>query len=293
MRDLIYDRLGDLKKSRVVAATIFTLLYLGIYSLLGIVGDSDPSSILNTDPYFLLVMQAFAAGLFFVLLPWLMVRFFWNVEKGIFPTISGKSVGLILLIVFANMIVLSGIVEWNIGIDLPDGAFEEWASAKEAELKVLTEHLIEFEGVGHFFLALFAVAVIPAIGEELLFRGVLQNTLRKLSGNKHLAIWISAILFSAIHLQFYGFFPRMLLGALFGYLYLWSGKLSVAVLAHFFHNGLALLFAYIAGLSGLEMEPEQLEKSAPIWLIGVFALIAGYAIFMFYKSHHDKVEERI
>lgn len=295
MRDSIFLKVNELPGLRVWVSALFIFAYLASYVVLGATEDTDTNTILNTNPYLLLALQAFSSALFFLVIPWLMVRFFWKVEDGVFPLVDMPSTGWVFLIVFSNLFVLSGIIEWNTGLDLPDGPFEDWAVAKEAELKALTEHLIEFQGFGHLMLALFAVALLPALGEEILFRGILQNATRKLFRNKHLAIWFCAFLFSAVHLQFYGFFPRMLLGALFGYLYVWSGNLSVAVLAHFFHNGLALVGAYVASSSSIPVEPDQLEKSAPVWLIGTFAIIVGFSIFKFHQLYHlnDKMEERL
>ena len=81
------------------------------------------------------------------------------------------------------------------------------------------------------------IAVLPAIGEEIIFRGMIQNDFYRATRNIHLSIWISALLFSAIHIQFFGFFPDCFLVRLFGYLYYWSGNLLMPMLAHFINNG--------------------------------------------------------
>jgi len=103
------------------------------------------------------------------------------------------------------------------------------------------------------------VAVVPAVGEELLFRGVLQKIMIAWTKNPHFGVWITAFLFSALHLQFFGFFPRMLLGALFGYLFLWSKSLWLPILGHFINNGTVVLASYFY--------PEMVNK-ADIALFG-------------------------
>lgn len=287
MRDILYENVNVLSRSKASLFVILTLAYISIYVILGASSSEGSGMILEMDVFILLVVQGISSALMFWLIPWLFLRFGVGFKEQLLETIDWKSLAWIFLIVFSNLIVLSVVIEWNISLDLPDGWFENWASGKEAELKVLTEHLINFQGFGHFLLALVVMAVVPAIGEEILFRGLLQNLIKKVSGNAHLAIWISAFLFSAIHLQFYGFFPRFLLGALFGYLYLWSGKLSTAVLAHFFHNGLALVFAFMAGMSSMDIEPEQMEQSAPWALVGVFLVIGVYGVIKFVQLQKE------
>ena len=89
------------------------------------------------------------------------------------------------------------------------------------------------------------VAIIPGIGEEFVFRGLIQNHIFGISKNIHIAIWVSAFLFSLFHMQFYGIIPRMLLGVLFGYLYYFSGNIIYPMVAHFFNNGFTLVMLYL------------------------------------------------
>jgi membrane protease YdiL (CAAX protease family) len=130
-----------------------------------------------------------------------------------------------------------------------------------------------------FLAAIVILAIVPAIGEELLFRGILQNKIEMLSKNKHIAIWITAFIFSFIHFQFYGFVPRLLLGALFGYLYIWSGNLTIPILAHFINNGFTLLLLY-AGVN--------FEMSVPMEItILSFILVISF-LYIFKKTSTEK-----
>ena len=115
----------------------------------------------------------------------------------------------------------------------------------EEKAREMTQVLTNFSSTGRLLVAFLVIAVLPGIGEELVFRGLLQNKLLALTRNPHVAIWVSAALFSAVHFQFYGFLPRMLLGAVFGYLYVWSGNLWVPILAHFVNNAFTLLMVYL------------------------------------------------
>jgi membrane protease YdiL (CAAX protease family) len=144
-------------------------------------------------------------------------------------------------------------------------------------MQELTTYLTNFENIVEFLAAIVILAVVPAIGEELLFRGILQNKITLLTKNYHVAIWVSAIIFSAIHFQFYGFVPRVLLGALFGYLYVWSGNLGVAILAHFINNGFTLFLIY-AGLSLDAVAPIELCVGATVLVITFLYLFRRQAL---------------
>ena len=111
--------------------------------------------------------------------------------------------------------------------------------------------------------ALVVVAVVPAVGEEVLFRGILQRNLTRWTGNVHAGIWLAAILFSAIHVQFLGFVPRMLLGALFGYLYVWAGNIWIPILAHFVNNGFTILMVYLYQRKVVPVDIES-NESVPL-----------------------------
>src|SRR5690606_9164914 len=134
-------------------------------------------------------------------------------------------------------------------------------------------------------LAFVVVVVLPAIGEEIVFRGMIQNDFYRATRNAHLSIWITAILFSAIHLQFYGFFPRMFLGALFGYLYFWSGNLWMPVLAHFVNNGFTLISLYLYDKVVIPIVVDNTQPS--VWQVlfsAVFSAFLMYAFKNFYNT---------
>ncbi|MBO0933462.1 CPBP family intramembrane glutamic endopeptidase [Fibrella aquatilis] len=153
------------------------------------------------------------------------------------------------------------VIEWNQHMHLPDtlAPLERWMRQKEDDVAKLTQFLTTISGVPQLLMALLVVAILPGIGEEVLFRGVLQRKFIAWSGgNVHVGIWLAAALFSAIHLQFYGFVPRMLLGGLFGYLYVWTGNLWIPILAHFVNNGLAVV---VMALNKQKMTTIDLEAN--------------------------------
>jgi len=130
--------------------------------------------------------------------------------------------------------------EWMAGV-------EKWIISREEETNGLISLLATSDTIGLMFLNVFIIAVLPAICEELVFRGVLQRIFYGFFRSQHAAIWVTSILFSFIHLQFYGFVPRVILGLSFGYLYYWSGTLWLPILAHFVNNAVPVIAGYFQG----------------------------------------------
>ncbi len=153
---------------------------------------------------------------------------------------------LVLLIMVVSAPFMSWLVEFNSQLVLPDflAPLEAWMKQSEQSAEQITKLFLTFDGLGSFLYILLIVAIVPAIGEELLFRGVLQKIMVDWIKNYHIAIWVTAILFSALHMQFFGFLPRMLLGALFGYVFYWSGSLWLPILGHFINNGSVVLLSF-------------------------------------------------
>lgn len=190
-----------------------------------------------------------------------------------------------LVIVF--MMVNSIFIEWNQNLEFPKflSGFESWAKSTEEKLAELTMFLTKFDTVGQFILAFIVIAVLPAIGEEIVFRGMIQNDFYRATRNAHISIWMSAILFSAIHLQFYGFIPRMLLGALFGYLYYWSGNLLMPILAHFVNNGFTVVAMYFYQKGAIDIDIES-QESMP-WPVVALGLILTILLLVIFKRFYQ------
>lgn len=194
-----------------------------------------------------------------------------------------------VLVVIIFMIVNSVFIEWNANFDFPrfaDG-FESWAREREDTAAQLTELLTRFDSRGQLLLAIFIIAILPAIGEEIVFRGLIQNELYRGTRNIHVSIWFAAILFSAIHIQFFGFVPRLVLGALFGYLYFWSGNLVIAIIAHFVNNAMSVLALYFYQQGTLTFDVESPE-SAPMNLVVLSAALTGGLLYFFYKFYQER-----
>ena len=178
---------------------------------------------------------------------------------------------------------------WNQQMVLPTwlSGVEEWMKNKEAEAEWLTKQFMSVTTISGLLVNLLLMAVLPALSEEITFRGVLQRLLNfQLSTfNSHLAIWLAAIIFSAIHMQFYGFVPRILMGALFGYILVWTGSLWVPMLMHFVNNGMAVLLYFIANRAHWDMDKvDAIGTGNTLWLGIVSLVLTVVGIYMFRRS---------
>lgn len=195
------------------------------------------------------LMQGFATLIGLIVMPILYLRTEQRSVMSLFqngaPPLSSALSTIAIVVTFMG--VNSLLIDWNSNVNFPEflDGFESWAREKETVAADFTKYLTQFDSVTLLLVGFFVIAVLPAIGEELVFRGMIQNYLLKATRNPHVSIWIAAFLFSAIHFQFFGFLPRLALGALFGYLYLWSGNIWIAIIAHFVNNGFSVIAIYL------------------------------------------------
>jgi len=186
---------------------------------------------------------------------------------------SPQLVVLTIVIMYFSVPLLELSVEVNKSMKLPGFLqdLESWMRRQEDQMAELTRQLLTMKTIGSLLINLLMLAIIPAIGEEFIFRGCLQRLFKQLTNNHHIAIWLTAFIFSAIHMQFYGFLPRMLLGAMFGYLLVWSNSLWLPILAHFVNNATAVVTAYVYQQQGKSLEQlDQPERSH--WLVYLISL---------------------
>ena len=130
----------------------------------------------------------------------------------------------------------------------------------------LTERMLQVDSLGGLLFNLLIIALIPAIGEELTFRGMLQQAFTRRC-NVHVSVFLSAFVFSFIHFQFYGFLPRMFLGLLLGYLFYYSGSLWTSILMHFVNNGAVVVVAYLNHKGLAEIDVDHFGATSNLWLI--------------------------
>ncbi|WP_293786596.1 CPBP family intramembrane glutamic endopeptidase [uncultured Pedobacter sp.] len=192
---------------------------------------------------------------------------------------------LVVVIMIVSMPFMEWTVIWNQKMALPNflKGIEAWMKEKEELAAKMTIQLITVRSNFDFVVNLVMIAILPAIGEELMFRGGVQRSLARAFGNPHLAIWLSAIIFSTIHVQFYGFVPRLLLGAGFGYLYYFSGSIWYAMFAHFLNNAYAVCAAFYMQKHHMPLDKADEPIGFP-WYGYLISAIITIALFKFFKD---------
>ncbi len=280
----------------ILVGGIFVSLigFVGIWLVMGISLDAIPGMLNNlNDPGNVPLLKFFqilqTIGMF--ILPPLVLAYSLDDKPLQYLQLQRKPAGIILVVVCAIILISSPLIEWcsllNQQLALPSwlSSLEDWMRSSEDQATEITKAFLSTKSVGGLMGNLVIVAVLPAIGEELLFRGLLQQLIKKMTGSSHWAIWITAILFSALHLQFFGFLPRMLLGALFGYLLEWTGSLWIPILAHFINNATGVITYFITG-EGLEQDqPDVPLFSSPAFF---WAIASGVALWLLLRYVYSK-----
>ncbi len=200
-----------------------------------------------------------------------------------------KPISLItlLLITLTSVPLINWMVEWNSRLVLPEfmKPIEIWMKQSEKDAEQITDAFLNVSTLSGLFVNLMVIAMLPAIGEELMFRGIVQRILVNSIGNYHAGILISAMLFSAIHMQFYGFLPRMMLGIYFGYMLYWSRTIWLPVIAHFINNASAVVFAFLLKENLTTFNPDSIgtqDENISIMLLSV--LLTAMLLFHLYRT---------
>ena len=177
------------------------------------------------------------------------------------PTFKFQPV--LLVFILAIMVFASPIMEVLVNINqklvLPESmkAFEALLRSMEDQAQKATEAMLQMKTVWDMLFAVLVVGLLTAIAEEFLFRGALQTIMIRLTKNPHAAIWITAILFSAFHMEFFTFLPRVALGVFFGYFVMWSGSIWTSVWAHFLNNATQVVIMYLYQQKKITLNPDD------------------------------------
>ncbi|MDX9774800.1 MAG: CPBP family intramembrane glutamic endopeptidase [Petrimonas sp.] len=181
------------------------------------------------------------------------------------------------------------IAQWNEQIVLPDSltGVENWMRQMEDSAKDVTDLFLSGETLSDLFLNLLIIAAAAAFVEEIFFRGALQQLIEKWLRNGHVAVWTAAFIFSAIHLQFYGFLPRLVMGAVLGYLFLYSRNLWIPMLYHFVNNAAVVVITYFWGESNFL---EQLEDKPLTWVSFIVMIVSGLLTYFLFSQYKVQVK---
>lgn len=202
------------------------------------------------------------------------------------PNLQVLALAVVLIIVIQPVINCIGY--YNQQIALPESL--SWMKEMEDSAEKSLKLLFADRSIMVLIFNLLVIALVAGLAEELFFRGCLQQIMQKITGNRHAAVWIAAIIFSAIHFQFYGFVPRVLLGALLGYLFVWSGSIWLPVIIHTIHNALNVVLIYIYPDASEAVELGGSPFSENILLITCGLILSVIIIFLLYRKRQIDVE---
>lgn len=286
--------------------TALVMLFIGLYAAAAITGQNfeqvmrSVEGTYNPDPTTitaLKVVQFFNMLAFLVpalVLPGMLfkanaIKFTGLARSTAFP------VFLLAVLAFgAFMPLLELSISLNLKMDLPSWmqGMENWMRDMEDRTGELTQNFLIMDSLQDLIFNALLMAVLPAICEEIFFRGFLQRAFYNWWGRKHLAVFLSAFVFSAIHMQFYGFLPRFLLGLLLGYLFLWSGDLKVSILVHFMNNFISLMVAWAYRDRIEEFDINAPMAAYPAFFYFISAVAGAGFLYLIYRQTRKRPSEQ-
>ncbi|WP_342329966.1 CPBP family intramembrane glutamic endopeptidase [Pedobacter sp. FW305-3-2-15-E-R2A2] len=278
-------------------AGVFITLILSLLAFYFMYGEFMNYNWLEVDnPNFVMVNRVLISlqqmGLFLV--PALFLALGERKKMTVFYNFRSPKLTLLLLtiaLMAASMPLMEFSMQLNQKMALPEflKSIEEWMKSKEDGAMATTEALLKMDHIGTYLLNIILIGILPAVCEELMFRGAIQRSLGRIFSNPHVAIWLSAFVFSAIHLQFYGFLPRFLLGAGFGYIYLWTRSLWYSIFAHFLNNAYAVTAAWYMQKNNIPLS--ESDKTAHFqWYGYVISVVLTVLLFKFLKNKTLKAD---
>jgi len=200
---------------------------------------------------------------------------------------DNKFLALSIALIIVIQPIISFTSYYNQMIELPESLswLENWMRSTQESNDALMELLLTGDSITTLLVNLFIIAFMAGLSEELFFRGALQQVFNKITTNYHIAVWITAFIFSAIHMQYLGFVPRLLLGAILGYLFVWSGNLWIPIVVHFFNNAMSvLLYRFYYGTEEYQ-QFEEMGVGNYVWLTVLSVFLTGAIISFMYKDY--------
>jgi membrane protease YdiL (CAAX protease family) len=203
-------------------------------------------------------------------------------------TASSKWFGMVLLAMLAALPCINLLATLNEMIVFPKSlsGLEQHLRDFEDTARQLVELFLKVDHTGGLLFNIFLMALLPALGEELIFRGVIQKILFRWAGNIHVAIIVTGFLFSLMHMQFYGFFPRWLLGVMFGYMLVWSGTIWLPIFAHFVNNAAVVIVSFLIHKGIISETIEEFGSSSSDLPVTILAL--AICVWLFWKMYKNR-----
>ena len=261
------------------------LIFLIILAISSLIGVAVAALLMLAGDTGMKLAQGFSSIMMFVVPP--IVYYYLTRKENQLEALGFRSpaeptwiilIGVVLM--FVSLPVTNQLARWNENTSLFSTfeKLEDYLRELEDMAAATTEKMLNVNTFGGLLLNLLVIALIPAIGEELTFRGVLQQGLaRKM--NPHIAIVVSAAIFSFIHFQFFGFLPRMFLGLLLGYMFYITGSLWTSILMHFVNNATAVVVYYLNNKGTISVDAEHFGEAPNTWMVTISLVVTVLLIF--------------
>jgi membrane protease YdiL (CAAX protease family) len=285
-----------------VSVLIFTLLGQLLSMVFWGVGMNDFADLTNVEEYpenigVVKFMQSVShLGLFLV--PSLFFTYLTTNNTVQFLKLNKNTSSVTWVLIVFVIIFMSPFVNWTIELNsnlkLPHllSGFEDWIHNTEEKTRILSNSFLKDTSFLSLVSNIIMIGVIPAFGEELLFRGIMQKMFKNWFKNVHWAVIVTSIAFSTFHMQFLGFLPRFLLGMLLGYLFVWTRNLWVPIIVHFINNTAAVIVGFLFYSGKIKTDVESFGSAANGWFIFLSILTTGLLLGLIYLFEYKKREYR-
>jgi len=288
----------------VVSFLLFALIGAVVaIPLFGVSFFSNPD-ILNFNLYpeylhivkFFQILQSFSI----FLIPPIMVAFLYSTKPYEYLRIKQQPAIYSLIISGIIMIAALPLIDWMLRINemlhFPETlqSIEQWMKNAEEDRKDITEAFLNVASWKGYAINVFMFGILAAVGEELLFRGIIQRLFGEWFRNQHVAVILTAFLFSALHMQFYGFLPRFMLGIYLGYLFIWTGSLWIPIFAHFVNNVSAVTVYFLVKRGIINIDPEEFgSTNSTFFFWGSILLVFGLITTIYLKEKSRKTDTTV
>jgi membrane protease YdiL (CAAX protease family) len=282
----------------------FKIAYLFIFMIIGLFITVAVSKLIFLIPFInsdsvlaSIYVNTIAQSIFAIALPAFLIVAWTNIKPLNYLKLNRvtepniKVVFTLLAFIFSYTFA-SFLTTWNKGVVLP-----EWMSQIEEAMRTMedaaletTELLLSGKSVSSLILNLVVIAGFAAISEELFFRGAMQQFIHDKFKNGHTSVWIAAIIFSIVHFQFYGFLPRLFLGAILGYLFLYTKNLWIPILFHFINNALIIVVNFFWGETNWYNNMEDMPITPVYIILALVSLAATITLFVIYNKRASKIK---
>jgi len=194
--------------------------------------------------------------------------------------VGGVPLLLTILMIVAVVPFINYLAELNLKMEFPIKSVDRFLRALESEGEVIMQAFTATRTMGGLLVNLFMIGILASVGEELIFRGLLQRLMYGMVKNIHVAVIITSILFSAFHFQFFSFLPRLILGLILGYLMFYGRSIWYPILAHFVNNTMGVIYYYFYARGGADDMLEEIGTSSYIPMAAVISLLAFILLFV-------------